>query len=129
MGRAGAALGLIGIAALVVAAAYASSRADAVTAGPVRSLAPPRERVRVEVLNAGGMAGRAREATRQLRDIGFDVVHFGNAARFDRDSTVVLDRVGRLDLARAVSEALGVHSVTTPGSRPTSKPFLAAAIA
>jgi hypothetical protein len=67
--------------------------------------------VRVEVLNAGGVSGQARQATVLLRDIGFDVVSFGNARSFDRDSSVVVDRVGRPDLARAVADVLGLEEV------------------
>jgi len=64
-------------------------------------------RVRVEVLNAGGRAGMAREATSFLRDVGFDVVDFGNAGSFDADSTVVIDRSNRPEAAAAVARALG----------------------
>jgi hypothetical protein len=64
-------------------------------------------RVRVEVLNAGGRSGMAREATSFLRDVGFDVVDFGNAASFDADSTVVIDRSERPAAALAVARALG----------------------
>ncbi len=64
-------------------------------------------RVRVEVLNAGGRSGMAREATSFLRDVGFDVVDFGNAESFDADSTVVIDRSGRPEAALAVARALG----------------------
>lgn len=71
-------------------------------------IANPRERVRVEVLNAGGVAGMAREATEVLRDAGFDVVEFGNADAFDRDSSVVLARLGRVDLASMVADALAI---------------------
>jgi len=53
----------------------------------------------------------ARAATDQLRDLGFDVVYFGNADDFDRTSTVVVDRVGRLDKASAVAAALGTSAV------------------
>jgi LmbE family N-acetylglucosaminyl deacetylase len=67
----------------------------------------------VEVLNAGGVSGQARAATQALRDIGFDVVSFGNAGTFDRDSTSVVDRVGRPELARAVAEVLGVDRVVS----------------
>ncbi len=69
-------------------------------------------RVRVEVLNGGGVAGMARSATEHLRDAGFDVVDFGNADTFDegRPSSVV-DRSGRIDAARAVAETLGIDSV------------------
>ncbi len=73
----------------------------------------PPERVRVEVLNAGGVAGLAREVTNLLRDDGFDVVQFGNAGTFDRDSTVVIDRVGRDELAEGVANALGIRNVLT----------------
>ncbi len=68
-------------------------------------------RVRVEVLNAGGKRGVARGAMELLRRDGFDVVYFGNADTFDQDSSVVLDRVGHLDLARAVANALGIRIV------------------
>lgn len=67
----------------------------------------PRGRVRVEVLNGGGRAGMAKRATDHLRDRGYDVVFYGNADTFDRDSTVVVDRVGRPDVAAAVAAALG----------------------
>jgi hypothetical protein len=78
-------------------------------------------RVRVEVRNAGGRGGMARAATDRLRDLGFDVVYFGNADRFDQDSTVVVDRVGDVDKARAVAEALGAHRVV---SEPDSNLYL-----
>lgn len=70
-----------------------------------------RGRVRVEVLNGGGVAGAARAATGQLRDAGFDVVYFGNAEAFGRDTSVVLDRVGVLEPARDVADALGIRNV------------------
>ena len=79
------------------------------------------DRVRVEVLNGGGVSGRAGEATDVLRDAGFDVVLFGNAATFDRDSSVVLDRVGGLDAARAVADVLGIPNVR---SEPDSNLYL-----
>jgi len=67
--------------------------------------------VRVEVLNGGGLPGVAREATAALRDRGFDVVYFGNAGTFTQDSSVVMDRVGRLDAARTAADALGIREV------------------
>lgn len=69
------------------------------------------ERIRVEVLNAGGRKDMARRATELLRNQGFDVVYFGNAERFDQTASNVLDRVGRMDAARAVAHALGIRSV------------------
>jgi hypothetical protein len=81
----------------------------------------PHVRVRVEVLNAGGSQGAARVATDRLRDKGFDVVFFGNAQTFGRDSSVVLDRTGHLDEARGVADALGIHKVR---SEPDSNLYL-----
>lgn len=68
---------------------------------------------RVEVLNAAGITGMARSATAQLRAAEFDVVYFGNASTFGRDSSVVLDRVGRPEIARRVADALGIEQVRT----------------
>lgn len=81
----------------------------------------PEERVRVEVLNGGGVDGMASEATDYLREIGFDVVDFGNAGTFDRDSSVVYDRVGRLEWARAVADAMEIGAVM---SRPDSNLYV-----
>jgi hypothetical protein len=41
------------------------------------AVAPPGTRVRVQVLNAGGVSGLARRATIALRDHGYDVVEYG----------------------------------------------------
>lgn len=68
--------------------------------------------LRVEVLNGAGRSGMARAATDELRAAGFDVVFFGNA-RVATDTSYVLDRVGQLDAARAVAEALGITRVHT----------------
>lgn len=91
------------------------------TAAGGRSGAAQGERVRVEVLNGGGVPGRAGEATEALRDAGFDVVFFGNAATFDLDSSVVLDRVGDPEPARAVADVLGIRNVR---SEPDSNLYL-----
>lgn len=72
----------------------------------------PQGRVRVEVLNAGGVSGMAREVTGVLREVGFDVVDFGNASSFDLERpSSVIDRIGRPDLAQAVADALGIDNV------------------
>ena len=106
--------GLVLIAALGGLAVLAASAAlqwweppetEPITAEMV---ANPGERVTVQVLNAGGVAGMAQAATGILRDAGFDVVEFGNADSFDRDSSVVLARMGRVDLASMVAEALAI---------------------
>lgn len=70
-----------------------------------------RERIRVEVLNAAGVAGLARAGTERIRAAGYDVVYYGNAAAFGRDTSVVLDRSGRPDAARAVAAAMDIPLV------------------
>ncbi len=78
-------------------------------------------RIRVEVLNAGGNAGVARDATTRLRDLGLDVVYYGNAENFTEDSSVVVDRVEWPEAARAVAEALNIPEVR---SQPDSTLFV-----
>lgn len=90
------------------------------TSGP-STQEPHTTRLRVEVLNAGGSSGAARGATDRLRDGGFDVVFFGNADSFDRDSSVVVDRMGHLEAARRVADALGIRRVK---SEPDSNLYL-----
>jgi hypothetical protein len=80
-------------------------------APPAAAVPAPSARVRVEVLNASGRPGLAREGTRILRDAGFDVVYFGNAEGFSPDSSLVLDRAGRIQTARRVADAVGIGRV------------------
>ena len=92
-----------------------STRPSAAGSSPAQRTAlelPPAPRGRVEVLNAAGRGGLARRATEQLRRAGYDVVYFGNApAR--RDTSLVLDRVGRIAIARGAGERLGIRQVRT----------------
>lgn len=82
--------------------------------GTPASLAPVEveNRVRVEVLNAVGERGAAREAAMTLRRLGYDVVYFGNASSFGEEPTAVVDRSGREDAAWKVARSLGVDSVS-----------------
>jgi hypothetical protein len=68
------------------------------------------DRVRVEVLNAGGRDGMARAATDILREHGLDVVAFHNAPNFSDQPSVVIDRVGRRDYVRVVGDLLGIDA-------------------
>ncbi len=96
-----------------------------------RSIPPPRvvptipDGPRVEVLNAAGISGMAQAATDQLRSARFDVVYFGNAAEFGRDSSVVIDRVGKPEIARNVARELGIEQVR---SEPDSTLYLEATV-
>lgn len=82
-------------------------------------------RISVEVLNGAGDAGAASEVTRRLRELGFDVKTYGNAASFGQESTVVLDRSGREDAAREVAAALGGATVR---AEPDSSLYLDATV-
>jgi hypothetical protein len=108
------AVALLAIAAFLISFALGLGRsggpaAAIVEAEPRRGLpeaAPPIGRV--EVLNASRRAGVARHATDRLRAAGFDVVFFGNAPAGSPDSSVVIDRIGRSDVARAAADRLGI---------------------
>lgn len=113
------------VAALAVVLAFAASLifglrdADepaAPAAAPARSAAPNAvvrdSRATVEVLNGSGKQGLARLATEQLRDAGYDVVQFGNAAQTTINSYVI-DRVGKPEVAAAVAQQLGIGGSRT----------------
>ena len=85
------------------------SQAEADVA-PNPDLPTPENRIKVEVLNGGGVPGAAGRATELLRSRGVDVVYFGNESSFLRDSSVVLDRTGREGALDSVSDYLGIAS-------------------
>lgn len=121
---AGIFLTFLALAALVgsLAAGIVGARRGDGAAEPERAVrAVPAERVRVEVLNAAGTPGLAARGRTFLRDHGYDVVHIGNAPDFGADSSVVLDRVGRMDLARSVADAAGIPRVV---ARPDSNRYV-----
>lgn len=110
-----ATLGLVG--AFIVSAVAGLGKEDSGDEGGLapRALEGPTgaASIRVEVLNGAGTPGLARQATGELRSAGFDVVFFGNAGSFGRGRSVVLDRTGHPERARAVAAALGIDSVAT----------------
>ncbi len=102
------------------AAETAGSHGVAETAEP--GAAPrPAGRVRVEVLNASGVPGLAARGRTMLRDRGFDVVYVGNASGYEPDTSLVLDRVGRMELARSVADEMAIPRVY---ARPDSNVFV-----
>lgn len=102
---------------ILLGAALAGGAGWALLSGEEGGLAAPRtpaalagdERVVVEVLNGSGKRGLARVATRVLRQAGFDVVYFGNAAS-EVAATVALARRGDSALALRAARALGSDS-------------------
>lgn len=103
--------------ALVVFGALASCRADR-PAAPAIGAEAGGPRVTVEVLNASGRPGLARQGTLTLRDAGLDVVAFGTADT-SVDSTQVLVRRGDRGAGDRVARALGAGRVrVAPDSLP-----------
>lgn len=108
-------LGLTLLAVLVLAgslvAGIGRGRPPAAPLVTTPAAAPSRDRPRVEVLNAAGIPGLARDATERLRDRGFDVVYYGNAHGFSPDTSLVLARSDRPDAAAQVAHAIGISRV------------------
>ena len=113
---------LLAVAALVGSLAWGvwehfhapAAVAPAPAQGGAPRAAAPAGRVRVQVLNATPTHGLARRATDVLRDRGYDVLEMGNAPRGTNPrESVVYDRVGDLEAARGVGQALGITRVET----------------
>jgi hypothetical protein len=100
--------GLVDDAGDLIPRALDRSAGDTVGPPPVPS---PWDRVRVEVLNAGGVRGMAASARDELRDAGFDVVHYGNASTFEQVESEVILRGGTAEAAENVARALGIEQV------------------
>ena len=81
--------------------------------GPIRGAQqemPDGRPFRVEVLNGTDVRKAGLGLAESLRERGFDVVDIRNADRADYEETLVLDRVGHPEYARAVARELGVSS-------------------
>lgn len=64
--------------------------------------------IQVEVLNGCGVNGIGERFTDYLRDNKYDVIHTGNYISFNVDKTLVIDRRGNMENAKAVARTLGV---------------------
>ena len=111
-------LSLLGtLTALLVSIGYRVFHDDA-DPGATHELFPAT--LRVEVQNGCGVRGAAMAAASLLRTgHGIDVVTIGNARGVRLEQTVVLDRVGRPELARRVAAAIGATEAVLqrrPGS-------------
>lgn len=70
----------------------------------------------VEVLNGSGVPGLARLTAQRLERLGFRIVRVETAPRLAQTTTVI-DRTGRPEVARALADLLGQKPVTyEPGS-------------
>ena len=66
--------------------------------------------IQLDVLNGCGAKGVGSKFTTYLRSCGFDVVEMKNYKTFNVQQTLIVDRIGDLELARRVASALGVSS-------------------
>ena len=110
-------LALLAVAAFIASFVFGLARGTrerpAVTdSTPAQPLAVPDSRVRIQVLNGSRKAGLARFATDKLRDAGYDVVSLGNATK-PADNSVVLDRVGKREIAERIARVLEITRVET----------------
>lgn len=67
--------------------------------------------VQVEVRNGCGIDGLAGAMAAFLRERGYDVVATGDYESFGVARSMVIDRVGDMEAARKVAEALGIRQV------------------
>lgn len=65
----------------------------------------------VEVINATGREGLARQVTRLLREQGVDVVYFGSSDRRPDSTTVMVRRGGDQELGRVVARITGTKRI------------------
>lgn len=75
---------------------------------PVDSKNDKEKPIEVQVLNGSGFIGLASECRNYLRTLDYDVVSEGNAEDFNFDSTVIIDRRGKMRNAEKVAYALNV---------------------
>lgn len=66
--------------------------------------------IQIDVLNGCGTSGIAVKFTEFLRVRGFDVLEMGNYKSFDVQETLIIDRVGNIENAYKVAQALGVDT-------------------
>jgi hypothetical protein len=113
----GLALAVLAVLAFVASFVFGLQRGSQQRPAPLPQAAPapvavPDSRVRIEVLNGSRKAGLARLATDRLRAAGYDVVYLGNA-RSPAKESVVLDRVGKKEIANRVANVLDIVRVET----------------
>jgi hypothetical protein len=88
------------------------STAEAVAQLDPDARAPEGVRVRVRVLNTTTTRGLARRVTNYVRDLGFDVVEYGNGDSDDKRAvTTVVVHTGNMDWARRLAKGLETDSI------------------
>lgn len=75
---------------------------------PIESINDQKKPIEIQILNGCGIAGLASECQNYLRDLGYNVVSQGNAEDFYFESTLIIDRIGKIRNAEKVAYALSV---------------------
>ena len=99
---------LLAAAAAIFVAAFSREPEPDLIEGHAFPIPSDGETLVVEVLNASGRTGLARQATRMLRRAGVDVVYLGNAPYDTLTASVILARDGDTVQSARVAELLGV---------------------
>jgi hypothetical protein len=94
----------------VVVLGWLAVRASGRARGGLEPAVPTPRGLVIEVLNGTARAGLARQATRVLREAGFDVVYFGTSEE-KVDSTTIYVRRGEAARGHEVARSLGLGRV------------------
>ncbi len=103
----GAAIAVLGFLAFVLAYGFVTRVATL----PDRQNKTARDIVQVEVRNGCGVDGLAGAMATFLRERGYDVVETGDYETFGVARSMVIDRVGDMEAARKMAEALGIRQI------------------
>jgi len=71
---------------------------------------PVTQKSQIEVLNGCGVSGIAKTTMIYLRKVDFDVVYMGNYKNFNVPNSMVIDRIGKKDIALKIASLLGISS-------------------
>lgn len=72
----------------------------------------------IEILNGSGVPGLGRQTALRLQQLGFRIVRVDNAPAIS-ETTTIIDRAGRPQVARLLAEILGRYRIThEPGAGP-----------
>ncbi len=69
---------------------------------------PVTQKSQIEVLNGCGVTGIAKTTMIYLRKVNFDVVYMGNHKNFDVPNSMVIDRIGKKEIASKIAGLLGI---------------------
>lgn len=113
IGKIGLNVTLAGLGAVVVWLLYALLKGTVLpeVAGVIPEEAPDSlagEIFQVDVRNGAGITGLAKDMRHYLISKGYDVVEVGNHTSFDEPETIVIDRVGNLEIAKRIATSLGL---------------------